>query len=305
MTQLQLFPMCQGYPVRKERPTTFEYVAAELWVRELYRKYFRVNGGEPQIITWQYERFYTQYETADDVLDITMSLLESDFRNVFTDAVRRKWDSLIKKNAPEATLLELLRQAAPGGSRKPDMLGIHAGATLLFDSVEVGTDKTAESTFKELTDKMAIIDQEVVPQIKLRLPALQRRYASRGMTTSIPSDFVVRASPFRLEPWAKVLPLPIVAGDEGVREVDWICYHPTDTWAPASASGSSSASSSGGLGTDGIILYHIHRASLPRLPQEVRSRMRKELDRLEAERSGLLELNPALLGAFVRNKSEW
>ena len=56
-------------------------------MREAYRRYFQSNGAVPQLTTWQLERFFTAYNTGDPVLELTMELLETDFHNLFTDAI--------------------------------------------------------------------------------------------------------------------------------------------------------------------------------------------------------------------------
>lgn len=181
---------CLGFPVRPEAPNVLEYTAAEYWVREAYRRYFQSNGAVPQLTTWQLERFFTAYNTGDPVLELTMELLETDFHNLFTDAIIRRFNAMLKNGASNATLFDMLREVGQGGPRKPDMMGISANQVLLFDCLEVGTDKTADSTYKELGDKMKIVETAVIPQIKLRLPALAARYA-RGFTSiSLPQDFV-------------------------------------------------------------------------------------------------------------------
>jgi hypothetical protein len=137
---------CLGFPVRDEAPNALEYTAAEYWVRESYRRYFLANGGIPQLTTWGLERFFSITDTGDPVLELTMELLDSDFKNLFTNAIIKKFTQMLANGASSAAINALLREAGFGGARKPDMLGISAGRTLLFDSVEVGTVRTAQST---------------------------------------------------------------------------------------------------------------------------------------------------------------
>jgi hypothetical protein len=184
------------------------------------------------------------------------------------------------------------------------MLGISAGRTLLFDSVEVGTDKTAQSTFVELNEKMKILTTAVIPVLKLRLQALQAQYARGFTSVNVPSDFVVRASPFRLKTFEMIMPLPVRVNKKGgTVTVDWVCYHPTTTWLP---DGVTPAPGSGApTGTDGMVIYHIHQSVLPELPKSIRDAIAKELNRWKQESGYVLELNPALTGAFVTEKSSW
>jgi hypothetical protein len=298
MTNLLGLPVCYGYPERQEPPTVLEYTAAEWWVRESYRRYFQAEGAIPQIIDWQLERFFTSYDTGDPVLEVTMELLESDFRNVFTQSVLQKYARLARSGGGAAEMNALLAEAAQAGPRKPDMLGISATRTLLFDAVEVGTVKTAQSTYKELNEKMRNITDAVIPQLKLRLPALQERRARGLKSFMVPSEFVVQASAFRLKPWEMILPLPVQVDNKGAaKTLDLICYHPTTTWTPQNAKSTT--------GTDGLVIYHIHRVPLPKLPNKVREQVEFELNRWKREKGLVLELNPALSGALASSSSSW
>jgi hypothetical protein len=188
------------------------------------------------------------------------------------------------------------------------MLGLSAsGGPLLFDGVEVGTVKTDASTYKELHDKLDIIRAAVVPQLRLRMPALQAQAARGFRSMNVPTDYVVRPSPFRLKPSEMVLPVPVRvepgSGPGDQPTVDWVCYHPTTVWAP---SGTTPTPGSGApTGTDGMVIYHIHRAKLPQVPSRVKNQVAKELKRLQQKQGLVLELNPALVGAFVADQSDW
>lgn len=294
---------CTSLPVRAERPTTLEYVAAELWVRERYRRYFADLGG-PQVVTWQLERFFMAYETGHRALEVALEVLETDFRNVFSNSLVRRFRSMMAKGATDQELLELLKAASPGGALKPDMLGLRAaGTSMELDAVEVGTVKTATSTYDELTMKMDALRSAVVPQLRLRMQGEQMRAAGRGRGFPIPQDYPVRGSAFRLEPWARIMPLPVrISGSGRVSTVDWICFHPSDSWRPAAEPPTPVGERKG---TDGLIIYHIHRARLPDLPEAVRRHVRRELESWKRQRGLSLELNPALGMAMRESASAW
>jgi hypothetical protein len=296
---------CLGFPVRDEAPNALEYTAAEYWVRESYRRYFLANGGIPQLTTWGLERFFSITDTGDPVLELTMELLDSDFKNLFTNAIIKKFTQMLANGASSAAINALLREAGFGGARKPDMLGISAGRTLLFDSVEVGTVRTAQSTYDELGEKMGILRSAVIPQLKLRLPALAARSARGMVSMSIPLDFVVRPSAFRLSQFEMIMPLPVrINSTSGKTIIDWICYHPSTNWRPGGAA-SAPASPGERTGTDGLIIYHIHQTTLPDVPASIRRAITEELNRWKQAQGYILELNPALVAAFTFNKSAW
>ncbi|MEV5491080.1 hypothetical protein AB0L47_24290 [Streptomyces bobili] len=303
---------CWKWPVRQSRPSVLEYTAAEWWVRERYGFWFRENRGIPQLITWQLTRFFESYTPGDPVLEVAMEVLEDDFKNVFSDKFVQRFNRLLKnRSASHAELLYLLKEAQPGGALKPDMLGITADrSTLAFDALEVGTEGTAQSTYDELHKKLRILQSEVIPQIKLRLAGLSARYTDRRRSLSVPSAFSALPSTFRLKPWAYILPLPVNISVQGnARYADWICFHPSKSWTPrgsgAPGSGGVPAGSPVARGVDGLYLYHIHRATLPNLPDAVRSSVDQELRRWRQNNGFVLELNPAFAFAMKESQSDW
>jgi hypothetical protein len=75
------------------------------------------------------------------------------------------------------------------------------------------------------------------------------------------------------------------------------------TWQPA---GSPPTGGSGEpQGSDGLFLYHIHRATLPNLPDKVRQNLEQELRRWRQGHGLVLELNPAYAFTFQQSKSDW
>ncbi|MBJ7988137.1 hypothetical protein JDS94_29835, partial [Bacillus cereus] len=79
---------------------------------------------------------------------------------------------LMKTGASDVQLRDFLKEITPGGALKPDMLGISAQRILYFDAVEVGTVKTAKSTWDELNHKLGVIKDVIIPQLKIELPNL-------------------------------------------------------------------------------------------------------------------------------------
>ena len=298
-------PECATFPVRQEPPTVFEYTAAEWWVRELYARYFREKFTAPQLITWQLERFFFNYDPLDPVLDLVMTMLERDLRNILNPRLVKTFWRLMKSNASEAELLALLKEITPGGALKPDMLGISAARALYFDGVEVGTVKTAQSTWDELRHKLGIIKDVIVPQLKIELPILALRLGRGRRSVSIPVDFIIKGSSFRMTRWERVLPLPVrISGKGKVRTADWICYHPTMTWRPPGAP-TPTVGPEGPQGNDGLVIYHIHRATIPNLPEKVRQALEGELRKWKQQQGLILELNPALVYAFRQSQNDW
>jgi hypothetical protein len=303
MSDFLNLPECADLPERKEPPTMFEYVAAELWVRECYGNYFRTQQPIPQLITWQLERFFKNYDPHDPVLELVMTIIERDFHNVLNPRLVKKFYALLKAKAPESELLALLKEIGPGGARKPDMLGISANRTLIFDGLEVGTVKGAKGTYDELHHKLDIIKDIVVPQLKIELPQLAIRLSKGLRSMSVPNDVTVNGSSFRLAPSQRILPLPVrISGSGKARYADWICYHPTMTWQ---LPGSSPPGPNAAQGTDGLVIYHIHRTPLPNLPETVKRHVERELERWKRQQGLILELNPALAYAFKQSRSEW
>lgn len=296
---------CGDYMVRPSRPSAFEYTAAELWVRFWYEDYFRSKFRIPQVVTWQLARFLEILleEARDPVVELTMKTLERDFRNPLLPSQILEFRKLLAGPSSDEDLRKFVKRISPGGSLKPDMLGISAHRVLEFDAVEVGTVKTADETYKELQHKLGVIQSTIVPQLKLTMPALAMKYAGgRGMGINVPQDFSVRASAFRLEPWQRVLPLPVqISGTGNVSYADWICYHPSSTYhAPDTP-----AERRGLQGTDGLIIYHVHRARVPRLPKRVRDEVDKALRQWNWKHGRSFELNPALAFALKDTRSEW
>ncbi|MER9117120.1 hypothetical protein NKH93_10890 [Mesorhizobium sp. M0954] len=297
-------PECASFPVRNDPPNVLEYTAAEWWVRECYASYFRGTLPVPQLITWQLQRFFFNYDPLDPVLELVMTVLERDFRNVLNPRLVKQFMRLVKAQAPHTELLALLKEITPGGARKPDMLGISASRNLVFDGVEVGTVKTAQSTWDELNEKLTIIKDVIVPQLKIEMPQLAIRMSKGFQSFSVPLDYTVKGSAFRMTRWQRVLPLPVrISGKGNARSADWICFHPSMTWQPAGAP----PAGGGGepQGSDGLFLYHIHRATLPNLPEKVRQNLEQELRRWRQGHGLVLELNPAYAFTFQQSKSDW
>ncbi|MGW9122933.1 hypothetical protein ACWGRV_41195 [Streptomyces sp. NPDC055663] len=291
---------CLNAPLRRESPSALEYTAAEFWVRESYGRYWREQGGIPQLITWQLERIFRPYEVVDPILELAMSVLETDFRNAFPVSWVKKFNSLLRKGASATDLIDLLKDAPTGGALKPDMMGLSSQRALIFDAVEVGTEKTARSTYDELNSKIRILRDAAIPQIKLRLPALSLKFAKGFTSISIPGEFEARPSRFRLQPWERILPLPLSISKSGkATTADWICYHPSTTYRPVDAPPSTVD------GVDGLILYHIHQMALPDLPPALRRHFERELQRWRNAQGLTLELNPALAVALRESRSDW
>jgi hypothetical protein len=299
----QLLPPCVGIPIRKDPPGTLEWTAAELWIRWRYKHAFEGSRKAPFLVTWQLERLFTNYDNAQDpVIDLVMTVLESDFRNVTTDAQRAAFQLLLKQNATEPALRAFLRQLSPGGNRRPDMLGISTGGTAIeFDAVEVGTVTGAQATYDELQSKLGILRDSVVPQVRLELPRLQAGYQS----TFIPPGFTVSGSAWRPSQWERILPLPVKISKEGnVQYVDWICYYPTMYWR---APNSPPLQQGDPGGENGLILYHIHRlpAKSLEIPPNIKTVIDREIQRWKLQHSLSLELNPALALALKANKTSF
>lgn len=270
MNGIQGLPVlpCAGIPVRPDPPTVLEYTAAEYWVLYCYRKAFLESRPLPRIVTSQLERLYTTYNSSDDVMDLVLTVLQLNFRNVLLPRLVSLFKRLLNAGAADSELRALLRQMDAGGNLKPDMLGICAAGAIEFDAVEVGTVKTAQSTFSELQSKLGILQSIIVPQLRLELPILSVRRAM-----SVPTQITVAGSTWRLKPSERILPLPVKVTTTGqVDYADWICFHPTMTWR----SSSSPVPALGWRGgEDGLVLYHIHR--LPMKSLELPSRVKSEV----------------------------
>lgn len=297
---------CASLPERPDPPNVLEYTAAEWWVREQYVRYFREQHRYPQLVTWQLQRLVMNYDTADPVLDLVMTVLEHDFRNALSPRLVRKFLALEKSGAPQSELLALLKEISPGGALKPDMMGISSTSVLEFDGVEVGTVKTAKGTWDELNYKLGIVNTVILPQVKLELPnlaiSMSRGFKSIG---AMPTSFTVKASSFRLAEYARIVPLPVRIGETGtVQTADWICFHPTAVWYPPGTP-QPSPTAVDPEGTDGLVIYHIHRAPLPQLPKRVRTFLEGELRKWRQQEGLVLELNPAHVGVFRDSKSDW
>lgn len=299
-------PECHGIPERKEGPTVFEYVAAEWWVRERYGIYFRSKFPVPNLITWQLDRFYYNYDKlGDPVLEFVMDKLVKDFNNPLNPRLKDSFYKLMKAGSSADQLKVFLKEITPGGALKPDMLGISAQRILCFDAVEVGTVKTAKSTWDELNHKLGVIKDVIIPQLKIELPNLSITLGRGQKSVSVPTDFSVKGSSFRMNSWERILPLPINFSKNGnVRYADWICYHPTMTWQPPDAP-MSTPGPEGPQGNDGLVIYHIHRLPIPKLPDKVRQHFEIELRKWRQGHGLVLELNPAYAYAFKQSKSDW
>jgi hypothetical protein len=288
-------PACNGLPVRDEPPTSLEYTAAELWIRERYGNYFTHSRPSPVLITWQLERLLFSYDNLhDDVLELVMTALERDFRNPLLPRLVANFRRLEQSGASADALRALLQEITPGGNLKPDMLGLCAGgAAIEMDAVEVGTVKTAQSTYDELQHKLGVLRDVIVPQLKIQLPQL-----SSQTQQSVPTEVTVAASSWRPAQWERVLPLPVrVTPAGGITYVDWICYHPTMTWYPRDSTASSTQS--GSEGTDGLVIYHIHRlsGSLAEAPSRVKLEVRDAIRRWQEKKGLALSLDPSFATA--------
>jgi hypothetical protein len=296
---------CSNLPERSDPPDVLEYTAAEWWVRERYVQYFREKHNIPQLVTWQLQRFFTSYDPTDPVLDLVMTIIERDFRNVMRPSLVKRFKDLLKAKAPQAEMLALLKEITPGGALKPDMLGISASDVLEFDGLEVGTVKTAKATWDELNNKLGVLNSVVLPQVKIELPNLAIKLGGGRRSVQVPTSFVVRGSAFRLPRWARVLPLPVRISASGqVTTVDWICFQPTAVWYPPGAK-IPGPTDPDPEGTDGLVIYHIHRAALPQLPQRVRNFFESELRKWKQQQGLILELNPAYASVFHSSQADW
>lgn len=296
---------CANLPARTEPPNVLEYTAAEWWVRDQYVRYFREKHDIPQLITWQLQRFFTTYDPVDPVLELVMTIIERDFRNVLNPRLVKKFKALLKDKGSQADLLALLKEITPGGALKPDMLGISAADVLEFDGLEVGTVKTAKETWDELNNKLGVLNSVVLPQVKIELPNLALKMSGGVRSVRVPRSFAVKGSAFRLPRWARVLPLPVQINKSGnATTVDWICYHPTAVWYPPNAP-MPGPTDPDPEGTDGLVIYHIHRATIPQLPARVRNYLEGELRKWRQQQGLVLELNPAFVGVFQASKSDW
>lgn len=164
---------CYGFPERLEKPTNFEWLAAELWVRFCYSEWFRVNHPAPSHVTWELDRLFSDIDTNSPVLQEVMKLLDKDFKSILGLNRKRILDIMKNTKKSDEALTPKLYEIKMGGNRKPDMLGLSVNNTrLLFDAVEVSTAKTADETWHELQSKLDALKNVIVPQLKLKLPEL-------------------------------------------------------------------------------------------------------------------------------------
>jgi hypothetical protein len=242
----------------------FEWLAAQLWVYWQYRRWFTSTAAPNQFILadteyemlFGVEKFFTRPN--NQFAQVVWDTVIEDFRNAHADAMWKKLKKLLDDpSASPAYVAEFIRTAREGGKRKPDMLGVEMGLApgVRFDLLEVGTEKTADSTAAELADKLRILRERVVPVLSLRLDGRGQSWDRR---------IEVRASPFRMPQEMRILPLPLVIDQKsGTRWAEWVCYHPTELYKPGSVTSG---------GHDGLVLYHIHRAPLPTLPEGLRKK---------------------------------
>lgn len=242
----------------------FEWLAAQLWVYWQYRAWFTSAAGPNQFIMadteyemlFGVEKFFTRPN--NQFARVVWDTLVEDFRNAHSDAFWKRLKQMLDDPAASpAFVAEFIRTAREGGKRKPDMLGVEIGLSpgVRFDLLEVGTEKTADSTAAELADKLRILRERVAPIVTLRLDAQGQSWDRR---------IEVRASPFRMPQAMRIMPLPLVIDQQtGTRYAEWVCYHPTELYKPGAMING---------GHDGLVLYHIHRAPLPTLPEALRKR---------------------------------
>src|SRR4051794_28257629 len=166
----------------------FEWLAAQLWVYWHYRQWFSANAGQNQFIMADTEfemlfgidKFFTRPN--DHFARIVWDTIVQDFRNAHTDAFWKKLKRMLDDpSASPAYVTEFIRTAREGGRRKPDMLGVEIGINpgVRFDLVEVGTEKTGDSTYSELNDKLRILRERVAPIVTLRLDAMSQSWDRR------------------------------------------------------------------------------------------------------------------------------
>ncbi|KXO06209.1 hypothetical protein AYK81_00475 [Bacillus thuringiensis] len=298
---------CWEYPERQndavdKKTRALEWVAAEWWVRYCYNEWFVAKYPVPNHVTWQLDRLFYELKTDNPVLKIVMKLLDKDFKTILSSK-NKLLDIMKDTEKSDAVLMPLLYEIKMGGHRKPDMLGISVSNTLLFDAVEVATVKTADETWYELQGKLDTIKNVIVPQLKLLLPEVNEN--QKQSFVQIPNDYIVKGSSFRLSAWQRILPLPIKFDERGkYNYVDWICYNPTMNWKPPNAP-EPTLGPEGPQGTDGIVLYHIHRAIIPAFPEKIESFIKREFFKWSQANGLVPELNPAFAYTFKESQSAW
>jgi hypothetical protein len=122
---------CGSAMVRPDPPTVLEDSAAELWVLHWYRQHFQAKHPLPQHVTWQLARLYeiSEAERLDEVIGLTMKTMDRDFRNPLLPSAVKRFRQMLKGGERGETLTTFLKEISPGGSLKPDMLGISCSAS--------------------------------------------------------------------------------------------------------------------------------------------------------------------------------
>ncbi|MFC7259997.1 hypothetical protein [Streptomyces lutosisoli] len=245
---------CGDWPLRPGQKSYFEYTAAELFIREQFRHWFRGQYGTyGSAITWQLDFLFTSYEAEkfSPTVGTILKYMRSDFANPPSlDKMAR-----FRRNRETGKLTDRLLNDVInfiGGFRKPDMCGITDSVDpARIELVEVSTEGQRAETRKELQEKMDQLRNQVVrPAMAEILTAALHGSYSAGV-----SNIVVAASAFR--PTIRICPLPVpfttnADGSQTPLRYDWICYEPT--FADPT-----------GLGEDGLVLYHIHSISVEEL----------------------------------------
>ncbi|MED0828234.1 hypothetical protein [Bacillus pacificus] len=292
---------CYKYDLRKEqKPTDFEWLAAELWVRYCYSEWFRVNQPSPNHVTWELDRLFSNVNNDSPVFQEVIKLLDKDFKSILSLNKKKILDIMKNTTKSDEALMPKLYEIKMGGNRKPDMLGISVSNILLLDAVEVSTAKTADETWSELQSKLDALKNVIVPQLKLKLPELNLNRLQSYV--QIPNEYIVKGSSFRLSAWQRILPLPIKFDKKGKETcVEWICYNPTMNWKPPNAPMPTGEPQ----GTDGIILYHIHSVTIGGIPKKVKVFLDMEIRKWKQGHGLVLDLNPAYAYVFKESKSDW
>ncbi len=252
----QFLSFCPG-PLLTRNPSSEEWKWAESLVAEYFRQDFARRFGPPYLVLGQLD--YLTQLTGRKTIDSILTRMAQNFRNELAKVPLRKD----------------IRSNRPGGSLRPDVLGIAVTTGgIVIELVEVTTFGQAATTLVEdVENKLRALNEKVLTE---DISVLESDYYQRSGARTVLS---VGPSHWRPRWDQMVFPLPPVSGgaanDNAILE--WICYWPTYRFNPSGAPNSA--------GVDGLILYEIHRVRQPSLvPKEVLDRLREEVRRKEAQR---------------------
>lgn len=233
------------------------------------------------------QRSESEYAISDHVvIQRAIDLLKQDFKNLTSmkskeimgrleriagDSHASPQDRLL---ASKSWMAEWLKNRM-GRARKPDILGILIEQNrIVFDLVEVGTIKTATSTFDELVSKMTQL-QEIALRMDGELKTMQQIYSSTSLRSPrIPSYAAASASNFRI-PFAsylQVIGVELVPGSTDSL-ITYICYAPSYRYRPNDFKNLDPGVAPG---INGLVLYEIHQLRVKRVPDAVGAQLRKD-----------------------------